>query len=431
MVAAVAITLSVRLVEMARRYAVDLLFSDQWDVFGALLRTPSTWAHVMLQQGPHRQGPLFIVSRELLWWSGWDVRVEAYAVCITIIAAMGVALLARKRIGGALTVADVAIPLMFLSLTQYGVFLEAPNLSVSAGPLLLLILASAALTLRSAGGVLALGLAGGVLLISGYGFLATPFVGGLILAGAVRAIHRGDRTLAQCYGIAAVIFAIALSLFLVGRVRLSGVDCFRFPDPDWPSYATFISLMYSSFLGVSWPEYPTAALTVGGTVLLLLVIAVGRSMFSILLSAQPEPVHEIVFLLGGFSLTYSAGAAIGRLCMGLGFAQSSRYGTLLIPAFFALYLTALSLTGRGRRRAMAALIIALLLHGAAPWRWTTNETAEEWRRLRSSWRDCYLASGDSTGCSSSSGLQLHPSPATVEWVLEELRRRRLHVYSDP
>src|SRR6201999_4413252 len=101
------------------RYAVNLLFNDQWDLYAILATRPGTWALFRWQWGPHRQGLGFLVTRFVAEQTAWNVRVESFVVGAIVIAALPLALVLRRRLLGPFTIADAVIPLIVLTTAQH------------------------------------------------------------------------------------------------------------------------------------------------------------------------------------------------------------------------------------------------------------------------------------------------------------------------
>lgn len=110
--------LAYRIDQLIRSYAVNLLFSDQWDLYRAFLGERPWWDLFLWQHGPHRQGVAFLLSRYLADVSDWDTRAESYAVAGAILLASLVALQVKRKVVGPITLLDAAIPLAFLTLAR-------------------------------------------------------------------------------------------------------------------------------------------------------------------------------------------------------------------------------------------------------------------------------------------------------------------------
>ena len=81
--------LAIRLLLYVRRFAVDILYRDQWDFLEPLFRGAGPWAMFDLQHGPHRQGLGGLLLAWVLPASGWSLRVEAVVSALILVAAHG------------------------------------------------------------------------------------------------------------------------------------------------------------------------------------------------------------------------------------------------------------------------------------------------------------------------------------------------------
>ena len=139
---------TIRWFYLINQYSVNLLYWDQWDFYQPLFGGDNIWEVFRWQHGPHRQGIGFVVTRFLADFSGWNTRVDAFAIGMTIFVAMGLALALEARLFGALNWNDILIlPVLFLTPLQFEIFANTPNLSHGAMPLLLIILYCLTLTL--------------------------------------------------------------------------------------------------------------------------------------------------------------------------------------------------------------------------------------------------------------------------------------------
>jgi len=133
--------------------------------------------------------------------------------------------------------------------------------------------------------------------------------------------------------------------------------------------------------------------------------------------------------LVGYSLLFSMNAAIGRLCLGLEFAQSSRYTNYLALGIFGAYLHLLSFhTPKLRRVLLGVAILALLL--TVPIRTEDRGLMRFFSEIKRNWRSCYLAGGSIPACDSVAGYKIEPEPEQVlQHKLDYLKQSRKNLYS--
>jgi hypothetical protein len=105
-------------------------------------------------------------------------------------------------------------------------------------------------------------------------------------------------------------------------------------------------------------------------------------------------------------------AAVGRLCLGLSFAQSSRYTNYLALGIFGGYLHLLSLNPRKRQQVTLAVLSVVLLF-TIPIRADDRNTMRFFSNIKRSWRTCYLGGGSISRCDHVVGYKIAPEPSSV------------------
>jgi hypothetical protein len=167
-----------------------------------------------------------------------------------------------------------------------------------------------------------------------------------------------------------------------------------------------------------------------GAAILLGVVGIFGWHLLHLLKYASDDAHLIGAVLLSYCLLFSANAAVGRLCLGLQLAYSSRYVTLLIPAFLAIYFYLLSQSWRGKRNFVLALWVLLLLPAALrkPWediRWYSNGKRD--------WANCYVRTENIHYCDQSANFWVHPYPEQIglQEKLDYLKQHRLNLFYEP
>jgi hypothetical protein len=131
-------------------------------------------------------------------------------------------------------------------------------------------------------------------------------------------------------------------------------------------------------------------------------------------------------------LLFAANNAVGRQCLGPGQAFSSRYSTLLIPAFLGIYFFLLSKSWFGIRNLVLALWVLLLLPSSlvipvAEINWYFDG--------KSQWADCYIRTGNIRFCDERTHFVIYPSSAAAATHLQEkldyLKQNHLNLFADP
>src|SRR5438552_19010035 len=109
-----------------------------------------------------------------------------------------------------------------------------------------------------------------------------------------------------------------------------------------------MALLFWTFV-LSWRFLLSSWVDMLGLSMLIVLGAVFCFHLLHLLKSPRPASHLIGAILVSFSLLFAASAAVGRLCLGPYAAFTSRYCTLLIPAFLAIYFYLLSKSWRGMR----------------------------------------------------------------------------------
>lgn len=223
-----------------------------------------------------------------------------------------------------------------------------------------------------------------------------------------------------------LIACISLASFFVRYRFEPAVDCFVFPHPRPGEYAWFAALMFSTFSGIRSPLFLVSVL---GTLLLLFAFLIlGAQLERLSQPSTGNPMPLIATTLLGYSILFAAGAALGRVCLGLPeAAQSPRYSTLLIPAFLAIYLgLRAGVPSRMRATALVALVL-VLIPGHAHVTWHAAGFAERKR----AWAACYRETEDITRCDTSTQFKIYPDPSRtrLKEKLDHLKRIHANLFA--
>jgi hypothetical protein len=430
-VALAAAVFGTRFFWIIRKYSVNIFFRDQWDYLTLFFNHQSSIRHLFFwEHGPHREGIGLLPDKFLYPLFHWDARVDSYLIGGAIFAAMVLALLLKYRLFGSLSYSDVAIPVIFLTMAQHETLLSTPNPAHSGFPLLLIVIYCLALLAKKRLLRYVLVLALNFLLINtGFGiFMAAVTIGFFAL---------------ECYwswrGITPVPFfqvftglciAVAsLASFFFHYIFQSAAGCFELPHSNWLNYPQFMGLLLSAFVVPKPLTFSMEMIVLGAGILLLMAAVLCWHILHLLKSPLPE-MHLIGGTLIGFSLLFAANNAVGRQCLGPEQAFSSRYSTLLIPAFLGLYLFLLSKSWFGMRNLVLALWVILLLPSSL----IVPEADINWYSGgKSSWAECYRRTGSTRYCDESTHFVLYPVPATthLQEKLDYLKQNHLNLFAAP
>jgi hypothetical protein len=419
--------------QLVARNAVNVYNWDQWDFYAPLFRHEGLWAMFSHQHGPHRQGIGFLLTAGLAQLTDYDARGDAFLVLSTIVVACLCAFVLAWRCGATPGLPWVPLPVLFLTLRQYESWLGAANCSHGAMPVLLLVLQSLSWFIRdrrlrlAALAVLTfLSIFTGFALFAG---LVTPLLLVREAAGEYRAGRKGDVTLIV---VALILIAASWTLFSHGHYQnpASTVEFHWWHQRPW-EYLYFVMLLFASALGLTHEHLPLAF--AGGGIALLCVLALlvwhGRTIWRE--GPTAHPIATVIFFLSAFALLYCAGTAVGRVAMSWdGAPYASRYVTLMIPAFVAIYLHLVTQAAAWWRRSG----LVLLVFATAPVAlWGTGEDLANCRWLhdgKTRWREVYLATGDFAQAEKTTQTELSFStyPGNIDRQLEYLRRHNLNLF---
>jgi hypothetical protein len=423
----VAAILAYRFYRVVTTYAVNLFFFDEWDIYDGLFHASPWWHFFMHQHGPHRQGLGVTIVAWLLRGTNWDSRVQAYAIAAAIVLAMALAIRLKTIILGPLWFFDVIIPVIFLGLGQWEILLSGPGPSAQAFPLLLLVAYSLAWVQKKVWlRYTAIAVLNFLLIYTGYGiFVAVITLTLLLLDCYHRVKMRRGNVIAPF--LAWVASAASLASFFHGYVFNPAVDCYHFPYRNPAAYPWFMGLMFAKFLGIKHGVVFPAL--VGIAVVIVLAGVLVRNLWLVLQGGGAQDGGLVVVILTGYSLLYAGAAAIGRVCLGMEAAGSSRNLTLLIPGFLGIYFHLL-MSRRGHHRTL--LVTALLVAVLPGCIQRNHKEIESFSAMKHAWKDCYRASENVQYCDSFSHLQLYPWPDTIHLQdkLNYLKRNRLNLYAN-
>jgi hypothetical protein len=427
----IGLILSVRFFLFISRYSVNIFFWDQWDFLGLFFnKSPGVVELFLLQHGPHREGLGLVADKFLYPLTNWSVRAESFMMGGCIFGAMVLAFLLKQRLFGKIAYSDVFIPMIFLTLAQYETLVGTPNPSYSSFPLLLIMLYGLALLERRYllryGMVLVLN---SLLIYTGLGLFMGLITIGIFALECYWCLRRVIY-LPVAAPIAGLLVAImSLGSFFLRYTFQSAVDCFEFPRHNLAQYPWFIALMFPNFAGI---RSPIVLATLLGIVILSFAILVLVSQVRHLIGAEDRfrPIHLTITVLLAYSLLFSSNTAVGRVCLGLpGAAQQSRYTTLLIPAFLAMYFYLLTLHFGPLRHFLLAFLIVLVIPGHLHMSGRAHWFADGKR----AWAACYKQTEDIAFCDSSTSFPVYPDAerTRLKQKLDYLKQRRLNLFAGP
>jgi len=425
-VAAVVIALGVRYFHFIWKYSVNVLYFDQWDFLTPLFEERTGVVSLFLRQhGPHREGLGLVADKILYLATGWNARAESFMIGGVIFGAMLLALLLKRTLLGRLTYSDVVIPFIFLSLVQFETLIGTPNAAYSGIPLLLILLYCLTLLQRRFVLKYALLLLINFLLIyTGMGiFMGAVTIGILSLECYRRLRHWSTVPLLASIGALVAASASLASFFISYRFR-PAVVCFEFPYRHLMAYPRFVAIMSASFLG---PTGPMVLLTAAGIVIVIFsLVVLGVQFLQLATGEQIQEVHLVITALLAYGLLFLANTAVGRVCLGPEAALASRYTTLLVPLFLALYLYLASLPASALQKIMVAGFVIVMVPGAL----RLHPAARWFSDGKRAWVSCYVRTEDIEYCDQSTHFKIYPDPphTGLKQKLDYLKARRLNLF---
>jgi hypothetical protein len=414
-------------------FSVNVLYYDQWDFLAPFFKgNPGLRELFLWQHGPHRLGLGLLILKPLYRVTHWNTRVEAFCIGGCIFVAMGLALWLKAKLMAGFSYSDIAIPLIFLTLTQYETFLGASDPAYGAIPLALILAYCMALTWRNHLVRYALiAVLNFFLIYTGFGLFVGLLTLGVFGFECLRRIQGRSQIQLGHSILGGFLAAVSLASFFVHYRFIGAADCFgRAP---WTWYPRFAVLMFSAFLG---PRTPLPLVTLAGFVGLLVALTMLAIEFWGLCRQpqeksiwQIECAHLVITVLLGYSVLFVFSTAAGRACLGPELGQAPRYSTLLIPAYFGIYLFLLMLPPGILRMNALRLFLLVITLGGVLWPGASGQRLADGKRA---WAACFLEHGDARYCDRSTGFQIHPYPerTDLQGKLNYLRQHRLSFFSD-
>lgn len=316
-----------RLFVLIDQKAVNILFWDQWGFLTPLFEGKTGWWTLFsYQAGAHRMGVGFFLIQLLAEWTRWNTRADAFAILALIFAAMLLAIALKKRVFGSLSAWDALIPAIFLTVAQYEIFIGTPDESAAAMPLLLLMLLCLAWTMDRPAVRLPLVLTLNFLLIfTGYGFLIAPVTIAVFGVELYHTVRNRSRSAMAAAGIGMIGSIGSVLLYFRGYQFVPEAQCYGFSAANLVKYSLFMGVTFSKFVGLDYTDQRWPTLIFGALLLAVMLAAFlyqGTGFFS---GRNPGKTnYRAAVILIAYSLVFCASAAVGRVCLGMAAAQSSR-----------------------------------------------------------------------------------------------------------
>jgi len=421
------VVLAWRQLRFIDRYAVNVLFFDQWGFYYPLFHGQSWWETFDRRHGPHRQGIGLVLTRILANLTGWNSRGDAFAVGAAIIGAAVLALFLIKLCGNrAGFAAALAVPVLFFNVHQFEGFVGASNLSHGAMPIFLLMAFSVACFMGRPGWRLAvLSVLTFLLIFTGFGLFAGLLAPLLFAVEGVQAFRAGDRHHALLAAAAFASVLVSWAFFAHGYVFDPAIPNFRFPYERPLQYPVFVGRMLVNLFG--WARLSAAQAIVGMALACALVaVCVRHGWRCLRFGILNERRSAVLFFLTAYELLYCANNALGRVMLGDAAPLASRYVTLVIPAGLVIVLE-LSALRRGRAAFWCCLVFAAAIApGDLVMRTDEMDLVHWYYNFRSSWKAAYLATHNQQEANRRAHFSMYPVPLTFE--LSYLEEHHLNLF---
>jgi hypothetical protein len=242
-------------------------------------------------------------------------------------------------------------------------------------------------------------------------------------------------------GLAVVV--VSWVLFSKRYIFQPAVEGFRFPWTPWTDYLRFITLMLNLptwHTGASPPHYRM------GSVLALVLVTAATRIAWMWIRRRRSLNDDVLVLLMGSGLLFIVMTAVGRIPLGVTGGEASRYLTLMLPAWLAVYLALGS-----SRLARTVTIACVWMLALAPYPAMASRPLTEWPgtfgltngpldvmrgfgESKAAWADVYLATGSSEAAQAAVVQPIYPNPAAtmLDDKLRILRERKQSFFSgDP
>jgi hypothetical protein len=420
---------AVRMLVHVNRWAVNVLFLDQWDFWEPLFRKHWNYVDLFTFTIGHREGLGFVLTGMLAQLTGWNTRIECFMIAGVLILALLAAMALRRVLLGCWEWSDIIIPAMFLSLYMAEGLVETPNLSHGIMPLLLLMLLCLCWKIRREAVRYPL-----LLLVNfnatftGFGMflgVVTP----AMLALEAFAFWRAGNRRAMIWAIAAFAGSlVSLALFCYHYHPSTAIPNF-YVDRHVYRYLMFMATQIAYLVGMRNIGIP--ADTVGWAVMLIAaaVLAIHVRRLAAPRRGPMFPSHVIVMLIG-FSLAFSAMCAYGRLPLGQFAGETPRYLPLLMGIVLGLYFHVASLPRGWIRTGLLALMVLVLVPAHLWFRQVDRLNAQTFADGKRNWKAAYFATGNVYAATDSTHFQIYPLFASGEDASPKLHQimldRRRH-----
>lgn len=402
-----------------------------WAFYTPIFHNSPFWDLFSFQLGIHREGIGLIITKYIASLTGWNSRADAFAIGVSLVLAMIGAYILKIRLFGKISFSDIVIPILFLSPMQYDLFTGTPQLTSQGIPLLLSIIYCLCwLIPKRPARMVCVILVNFICIYTGY----TVFLGLVtILIFAFDVVFNYKKGAKYISGdlLALIISILSLASFFIGYQKNTGGPCFVI-SPNyiirWPAY---MAIMFSEVIGIDYNQAKIAAFSAG----IIIVLVISILFITKIIKYKDHPENKgsdfILLVLLSFSLAFALSTAIGRICLGFAFAASSRYVTLLIPAFLGVYFSILTMKKFFLQRVVLSILLIILLIPYYAFPKYDQSSMLNFYNAKTAWKQCYLKYENIEKCNNQTNF------AIAGWLnddlvhkFEYLKENHLNLYLD-
>ncbi|MCF8367146.1 MAG: hypothetical protein K9H16_15255, partial [Bacteroidales bacterium] len=159
----------------------------------------------------------------------------------------------------------------------------------------------------------------------------------------------------------------------------------------------------------------------------VLVAIFGFSLFRVVKFLDKK--SSVIFYLASFTLLFIAFTAIGRVCLGVLGAFTSRYVTYTIPGMIAIYFGILNFKNYPRLRYMFLAGFLLLLF-AKETTVSSSNVINWFYEGKKNWVECYLQNRNIEECNRKANFKVYLDDKLIEKKLKFLEENNLSFFKD-
>ncbi len=405
------VLLAFRLFNFVNTYAVDLFFNDQWGYLTTSLYPNDLITGFFTRLGPHRIGlayPFF--KSTLVIFDYNNVYMAHLVVVLAVINALLFTWLKIKRIGP-LRVTDIYIPLIFFTLTQNGIFLNNPNISLHQLVFFFLLLLITFFTgTMKPWKFVSLMVLAPIITFTGNGF----FVSIIVVAFSILMIIKDQKRLRFWWSGLGMASLISLIAYLA-TANYQAMDCTDVPHESFWYHLNFFKGMVLSGLVIRYQETAISWLVFIG------IIGLGSVVIFRLLKNKGGSSELAPAVFVGYTLLFIAATMLGRWCYGTAIINSSRYVPHLTLGFAVF-----GLFGFNKRKWLGLgyglfLTLSFIYAEYNFHKWHLKRVVEHTEKMNE-WKECYLQTRSVEDCTKQLNFKPYPHDPKKKNLQQKLER---------